>query len=71
MYNYSEVEESHDMEYNDEKGKLKKEYLRRMRLILSTELIANSKIQTIGSLAVPGLNHTYGIINWHQGELIK
>jgi len=36
---------------------------------LSTELIAKDKIQAIGSLAVPVLRYSFGIINWHQEEL--
>jgi len=46
-----------------------KEYLRRLRLALDTKFSANSKIQTIGSLAVPALRCSFGIINWHQEEL--
>ena len=45
------IEESFDTQHNNEKEKLKKEYLRRLRLVLSTELSAKNKIQAIGSLA--------------------
>jgi len=38
---------------------------------LDTELSANNKIQAIGSLAVPVLRYSFGIVNWHQGELQK
>jgi hypothetical protein len=48
---------------------LKKEYLRRLRLVLGTELSAKNKIQAIGSLAIPKLKYNFGIINWHQEEL--
>jgi hypothetical protein len=48
---------------------LKKEYVRRLRLILSTELSAKYKMQGIGSLAVPVLRYSFGIINWHQDEI--
>jgi hypothetical protein len=34
------IEESHDMEHKNEKEKLKKEYLRRLRLVFGTELNA-------------------------------
>jgi hypothetical protein len=50
---------------------LKKEYLRRLRLVLGTELSAKNKIQAIGSLAVPVLKYSVRIINWHQEELQK
>ena len=45
--------------------------MRRLRLVLSTELSAKNKIQAIGSLAVPVLRDSFGIINWHQEELQK
>jgi hypothetical protein len=50
---------------------LTKEYLRRLRLVLETELSAKNKIQAIGALALPVLRYSFGIINWHQEELQK
>ena len=37
-YKYLGIEESFDIQHKNEKEKLKKEYLRRLRLVLSTEL---------------------------------
>ena len=68
-YKYLGIEESFDIRHKNEKPKLKKEYLRRLRLVLSTELSAKNKIQAIGSLAVPVLRYRFGIITWHQEEL--
>jgi hypothetical protein len=48
---------------------LKKEYIRRLRLILNTELNAKNKMQATGSLAIPVLRYSFGIINWHQEEI--
>jgi hypothetical protein len=42
---------------------LKKEYLRRMRLVLGTELSARNKIQAIGSFTVSVLRNSFEIIN--------
>jgi hypothetical protein len=68
-YKYLGVEDNHrNTEYKNEKEKLKKEYVRRLRLILNTELSAKNKMQAIGSLAVPVLRYIFGIINWHQEE---
>jgi hypothetical protein len=39
-YKYLGVEESHNIEHKNEKEKLKKEYVRRLRLILNTDLSA-------------------------------
>ena len=43
--------------------------MRGLRLVLGTELSAKNKIQATGSLAVPVLRYSFGIINWHQEEL--
>jgi len=42
-----------------------------LRLVLSTELSSKNKIPAIGSLVVPVLRYSFGIINWHQEELQK
>ena len=68
-YKYLGIEDSFDIQYKNEKEKLKKEYLRRMIIVLRTELSAKNKIQAIGSLAVPVLRYNFGTINWHQEEL--
>jgi hypothetical protein len=51
------IEDSHDRQHKNEKEKLKKEYMRRLRLVLGTELRAKNKIQAIRSLAVPVLRY--------------
>jgi hypothetical protein len=61
---------SHNIEHKKE-DRLKKEYIRRLRLILCTELSAKNKMQAIGSLAIPVLRYSFGIINWHQEEIQK
>jgi len=68
-YNHLGIEENFDIQHKNEKGKLKKEYLRKLRLVLGAELSAKNKIQAITSLAVPVLRYSFGIINWHQEEL--
>jgi hypothetical protein len=40
---YSGVEENHNLEHKNDEEKLKKEYVRRLRLILYTELSAKKK----------------------------
>jgi len=62
------MEDSHDTGLKNEKDKLKKEYSRRLRLVLGTELNAKNKIQAMASLAVPLLRYRSGIINWCQDE---
>ena len=45
--------------------------MRRLRLVLGTELSAENKIQAIGSLAITVIRYSFGIFNWHQEELQK
>jgi hypothetical protein len=70
-YKHFGVEESHNIEHKTEKDTLRKEYARRLRLILSTELSAKNKMQATGSLAKPVLRYSFVIINWHQEEIQK
>jgi len=67
-YKYLGIEESFDVQHKKEKEKLKKEYLRRLRLVLGTELSTKNKIQANGSLAVPVHRYSFRIVNWHQEE---
>jgi hypothetical protein len=71
VYKYLGAAENHNIEHKNEKEKLKKGYVRRLRLIFSTELSAKNKMQATGSLAVPVLRYSFGIINWHQEEIQK
>jgi len=57
------------MEYKKEKIKFKKEYVRRMRLVVGTELSVKNKIQEIGLLAVVVVRYSFGIVNSHKEEL--
>ena len=43
--------------------------MRKLRLVLGTELSAKNTIQASGSMAVPVLRYSFGIINWHQEAL--
>jgi len=65
-YKYLGIEESHEMQHKNERGKLKKEDLMRLRLVLGTELSAKNKIQAIGSLTVRVLRYSFAIVNWLQ-----
>jgi hypothetical protein len=62
-----------DIEYKNEKETLKNEYVRRLRLILNTELSVKkkNKMKAIGTLAEPVIIYSFGIINWNQEEIQK
>ena len=53
------------------KERLKREYNRRLRMILKSELNARNKITAIGAIAVPVLRYSFGIIDWRTEEIKK
>ena len=42
-----------------------KEYDRRMRLILKTELNSKNRMEAINTLAIPIVQYSYNILNWN------
>src|SRR5678815_4802959 len=53
------------------KEKLKKEYEKRLKLILKSELKCKFKVEAVRTLAVPVLSYGFGIIDWFQEDLNK
>ena len=53
------------------KEKIKKEYYRRVRLVLKTELNAANRIQAVTTLAVPVVTYSFNVINWQVSEIMK
>jgi len=51
------------------KEKIRKEYYRRVRLVLGTELNSKNKMQAINTLAVPVPQYSFGIIDWRDQEI--
>ena len=47
------------------KQKLKKELVRRTRLILKTELNSKNRITAINTLAIPVITYTFNITDWN------
>jgi hypothetical protein len=70
-YKYLVAEESDGIQHQQIKEKLKKEYTRRLRVIVKSELNAKNKTTSIGALAVPVLRYSFGIINWILEEIKK
>jgi hypothetical protein len=54
-YKYLGIEENDGIQHQQMKERLKKEYTRRLRMILISELNAKNKITVTGTLAVPVL----------------
>ena len=53
------------------KEKVRKEYYRRVKLALRSELNAGNKITAVNTLAVPVLTYSFHIINWQLQEIKK
>jgi hypothetical protein len=53
------------------KKRLKKEYIRRSRMILKSKLNAKNIITATGALAIPVLRYSFGIISWRLEEIRK
>jgi len=70
-YKYLGIEESESIQHQQMKERLKKEYSRRLRIILKPELKARNKTTAIGALAAPVLRYSFGIINWRIEEIKK
>ena len=51
------------------KEKIRKEYYRRIRLILKTELNSKNHIEAINTLAVSFAQYSFNIINWNLANL--
>jgi hypothetical protein len=45
--------------------------LEETKINLGYTIKRKERVQTIESLAVPGLGYSFGIVNWHQAELQK
>ena len=60
-----------DTEFNEalNKERVTKEYLQRVRKILSSELYASNKLTFHNIFAIPVITPTFGIINWAKEEL--
>jgi len=70
-YKCAGVKESVGTRHKEIKERLKKEYTKRLRMILKSEMNAKNKIIAIGALVVPVLRYSFGIINWRLAEIRK
>ena len=66
---YLGIEESEGIQHQQMKERLKKEYRRRLRMILKSELNTRNKITAIRGLAVTVLRYSFGKIKWRIEEL--
>ena len=63
------MEEGEGVQHHKMKVKSKKEYKRRIKLVLKSELNARNKIAAINTLPVPVILYSYGVIDWKLDEI--
>ena len=68
-YKYLEVNEGDGINHASMKENIRKEYYRRIRLVLKTELNSKNRIEAINTLALPDVQYSFNIINWNLAEL--
>ena len=67
-YRYLGMEEGEGVQHHKMKVKIRKEFKRRIKLVLKSELNARNKIAAINTLAVPVI-YSYGVIDWKLHEI--
>ena len=70
-YKYLGVHEGEGIQHSMMKEKIRKEYYRRVRLVLKSELNATNKFTAINTLAIPVVAYSFNIINWKLSDLKK
>ena len=69
MYKYLGIQEAEGVANAANKEKVRKEFYRRVRAILQTELNARNKIMAINSLAIPIVTYGFNILYWTMPEI--
>ena len=57
------------VQHHKMKVNIRKEYKRRIQLVLKSELNARNKIADINTFAVPVILYSYGVIDWNLDEI--
>ena len=68
-YKYLGIEEREGVQHHKMKIKIRKEYKRRIKLVLKSELNIRNKIAAINTLVVPIILYRYGVIYWKLDEI--
>ena len=68
-YKYLGGNEGDGINHASVKEKIRKEYYRRIRLVLKTEMNSKNRIEAINTLAVPVVQYSFNIINWNLADL--
>ena len=64
VYKYLCVDESNGIQHSTMRERLRREYFRRVKMVLRTELYGRNKVLAINGLALPVLSYNLGVIHW-------
>ena len=67
-YKYLGMEEREGVQHQ-KMVNIRREYKKRIKLVLKSELNARNKIAAINTLAVPVILYSYGVIDWKLDEI--
>ena len=70
-YKYLGVNEGDGVQHAKMKEKIRRECIRRVRLIMKTELNSKNRITAVNTLAIPVVTYSFSIINWNMSDLRK
>ena len=68
-YKYLGVSEGAGLSHNKMKQMIRKEYIRRVRAVLQSQLNSRNKFMAINSIAIPVISYSFPIINWNANEV--
>ena len=66
---YLGVDESNGIQHSMMREILRREYLRKVKVVLRTELYGRNKILAINGFALPVLTYGFGVIHWGCTDL--
>ena len=68
-YKYLGVNEAKSIQNSAMKEKIRKEYYRRVRMILKSELNAANRLEAINVLVIPVVTYSFNIIKWKLSDI--
>ena len=68
-YKYLGIAEGAGLSHTKMKQTIRKEYVRRVRMIMQTQLNSKNKFTALNSLAIPVITYSFPIINWNADEI--
>ena len=68
-FKYLGINEGDSVHHSKMKGKIRKEYYRRIRMVLKSKLNTIDKIEAINTVATPVATYSFNIINWTAEDI--